>query len=314
MVGFLSFQKSPLLLLLQTICTNKVTRSDADALLVVLQSFSFLCFLGFWESMLKEINDTQIYLQTKGLNIQQCGTKLGALKVFLTENRDELVNNSVAYAKEICEDLGIDMDRRCRKKKLMAGEQSQDAELSYETELRREMYFSLDRVIQEITTRFQQLHVLAEKYAFLTPSNLLGEKYECQLNHNYDDINKEAFLIERKRLQSFISVAVKQDKKETWKDSPLELLQFIVKYSLENSVPNIVILLQIFLTIAVSVATCERSFSKLKLIKNYLRSTMSALRLRNLAILSIEQQLSEEINFDDVISDFADRKARKVRF
>ena len=52
-------------------------------------------------------------------------------------------------------------------------------------------------------------------------------------------------------------------------------------------------MLRIFLTIAVSVATCERSFSKLKLIKNYLRSSMSTLRLRNLAILSIEQQLTD---------------------
>ena len=61
-------------------------------------------------------------------------------------------------------------------------------------------------------------------------------------------------------------------------------------------------MLSIFLTIAVSVATCERSFSKLKLIKNYLRSSMSTLRLRNLATLSIEQQLTDEINFDIVLS------------
>jgi len=72
------------------------------------------------------------------------------------------------------------------------------------------------------------------------------------------------------------------------KESPLERLQFIQKYNLGNSVPNVAIMLRIFLTIAVSVATCERSFSKLKLIKNYLRS-MSSLRLRNLAKLSIEQ-------------------------
>jgi len=52
-------------------------------------------------------------------------------------------------------------------------------------------------------------------------------------------------------------------------------------------------MLQIFPTIAVSVATCERRFSKLKLIKNYLRSSMSTLRLRNLATLSIEQQLTD---------------------
>jgi len=39
---------------------------------------------------------------------------------------------------------------------------------------------------------------------------------------------------------------------------------------------------------------------------------MSILRLRNLAILSIEQQLTVEINFDIVIEEFANKKARKV--
>jgi len=55
-------------------------------------------------------------------------------------------------------------------------------------------------------------------------------------------------------------------------EGPFELLQFIHKYNLGKSVPNILMMLRIFLTIAVSVATCERSFSKLKLFKNYLRS------------------------------------------
>ena len=72
------------------------------------------------------------------------------------------------------------------------------------------------------------------------------------------------------------------------KEGPLELLQFIQKYNLGNSVPKIAIMLRIFLTIAVSVAIRERSFSKLKLIKNYLRSRMSTLRLRYLTTLSIE--------------------------
>jgi len=42
------------------------------------------------------------------------------------------------------------------------------------------------------------------------------------------------------------------------KEGPLEVLQFIQKYNLGNSVPNIVIMLRIFFTIAVSVATCEQ--------------------------------------------------------
>jgi len=86
------------------------------------------------------------------------------------------------------------------------------------------------------------------------------------------------------------------------KEGPLELSQFIQKYNRRSSVPNILIVLRIFLTIAVSVATYDSSFSKLKLIKNYLRSSMSTLQFRNLAILSIKQQLTDDINFDIVLS------------
>ena len=93
-------------------------------------------------------------------------------------------------------------------------------------------------------------------------------------------------------------------------DGPFELLSFIQRYHLlGDSVPNIVILLRIFLTRAIS---CERSFSKLKLIKNYLRSAMSQTRLTDLAVLSIERELADGLNFDSVINNFAERKARKV--
>jgi len=43
-----------------------------------------------------------------------------------------------------------------------------------------------------------------------------------------------------------------------------------------------------------------------------LRSSMITLRLRNLATLSIEQQLTDKINFDIAIEEFANKKARKV--
>jgi len=43
-----------------------------------------------------------------------------------------------------------------------------------------------------------------------------------------------------------------------------------------------------------------------------LRSSMSTLRLINLATLSIEQQLTDEINFDIAIEEFAKKEARKI--
>jgi hypothetical protein len=62
----------------------------------------------------------------------------------------------------------------------------------------------------------------------------------------------------------------------------------------------------------VTVASAERSFSKLKLIKNHLRSTMSYKRLTGLLILSIEAELAQELNLENLVQDFATRKARKV--
>lgn len=94
----------------------------------------------------------------------------------------------------------------------------------------------------------------------------------------------------------------------------LELLQLIHDYRLRESYPNVKIAFRIFLTMPVTIATCERSFSKLKLIKNYLRSTMGQERLSNLAILSIEYEVAKEIEFDDIIDEFAAIKSRKINF
>jgi hypothetical protein len=60
----------------------------------------------------------------------------------------------------------------------------------------------------------------------------------------------------------------------------------------------------------VTVASAKRSFSKLKLLKNYLRSKMSQERLNGLAILCIEKILLDEIDIDTIINDFASKHVR----
>lgn len=91
-----------------------------------------------------------------------------------------------------------------------------------------------------------------------------------------------------------------------------EVLSFIVQYGDESVFPNLRISIQIMITIAISIASCERSFSKLKLILSYLRATMGQERLCDLALLSIEKETTEQTNFDNIINLFASEKARKV--
>ena len=56
----------------------------------------------------------------------------------------------------------------------------------------------------------------------------------------------------------------------------------------------------------------ERSFSKLKYIKNRLRTTMTNERVTHLSLMSIEYDILRDTDFDDLITDFAQRKGRKV--
>ena len=91
----------------------------------------------------------------------------------------------------------------------------------------------------------------------------------------------------------------------------LELLQFVVSYG-DDVFPNLRVAIQIMLTIAVSIASCERSFSKLKLILSYLRASMGQERLSALAILSIERETLEKIDLDMIVDQFASAKARKI--
>ena len=71
---------------------------------------------------------------------------------------------------------------------------------------------------------------------------------------------------------------------------------------------------RILLNVPVTVASAERSFSKLKLLTNYLRSTMSQERPNGLAMCCIEKNTLDSIDLDIAIDYFASKNARKSRF
>ena len=69
-----------------------------------------------------------------------------------------------------------------------------------------------------------------------------------------------------------------------------------------------------YMIVSVTIATTEKSFSLLRLIKNLLRSSMSQERLSGLALLSIENERAKTLDFRKVIQQFASAKARRKNF
>ena len=90
------------------------------------------------------------------------------------------------------------------------------------------------------------------------------------------------------------------------------LYKLIIDKRIKCSFPNVEIALRMYSIIMVTNCSGERSFSKLKYIKNRLRTTMTNERVTHLSLMSIAYDILRETDFDDLITVFAQRKGRKV--
>jgi hypothetical protein len=114
------------------------------------------------------------------------------------------------------------------------------------------------------------------------------------------DIDAKELYMELKFLREFIP-------KETMR--PIEILRFLKEH---GCFPNATIAYRVLLTIPVTIASAERSFSKLKLLKTYLRSTMTEERLNDLAIIALEGEMLEKIDYENIIEDFISKNTKRM--
>ncbi|XP_022179000.1 uncharacterized protein LOC111039711 [Myzus persicae] len=184
-----------------------------------------------------------------------------------------------------------------------------------ENKFRAQCYEALDSILSSLCWRFEKMSQIASDFNFLS-GNLLStmesEKIKLWVNDlalKYDrDLNAAELYSEIENFKYQAPLLMTKFENAT----QLDILKHIHQYSLKYLYPNLEVALRIFLTIPVTTASCERSFSKQKIIKNYLRSTISQNRLTGMTILSIEKDIAKTISFDDVIDQFASIKSREV--
>ena len=68
--------------------------------------------------------------------------------------------------------------------------------------------------------------------------------------------------------------------------------------------PEILQLVKIFYTIPVTSSTAERTFSALRRLKTFLRSTMTQPRLNHAMTLHVHKERTDEIDLDEVANSF----------
>ena len=89
------------------------------------------------------------------------------------------------------------------------------------------------------------------------------------------------------------------------KDRKLKnIVEFYVELLLlKQAFPTVMYLLSIALTISISSTTCERTFSKMKLITTKTRKSMSDSRLSDLCAFAIERDY--DVDFEKVTASFS---------
>lgn len=296
-------------------------KSEARSLVNEISSYEFLVALAIWHDVLFAVNSVSKNLQAEKMHLGVASQLLHGLVKFFDQFRIEGFAAATMVAREMSEALGTEpkfQEVRQRKRRRLFEYEGDDEPVSESAEqtFRVEYFYRIvDCTAQSLTKRFEQMARYDTMFGFLHNVEELKtiEKDKLQKKckdlevilsfEEQRDISGDELFTELKVLRELLPVEV---------ETAAGVLRFMNR--IQNPFPNAFIAYRILLTIPVTVASAERSFSRLKLIKTYLRSNMSQERLTSLATLSIEADTTSKVNFDDLIDDFAGLKARKVKF
>ncbi|VVC37966.1 HAT, C-terminal dimerisation domain [Cinara cedri] len=136
-------------------------------------------------------------------------------------------------------------------------------------------FLVLDTGIQSIIERFDKLSEHNGLFSFLYNISIIEDENEL-LKHwkdlqlsltSNDGLNTDINALElHPELISFKRCSRNE------KSDPSKVLEYICKRKMVELFPNLVTALKILLTLSITAASAERSFSKMKIMKNYLRS------------------------------------------
>ena len=182
-----------------------------------------------------------------------------------------------------------------------------DLHLSSEIFCRQQYFEVLDSAMGELSKRTSQDNFnLAIQMEDLLVASANGdphsipesiqERYRC-------DIDIEKLFTQLQMLPEF----TKRKKIYTVRTITDEVLSTAYPVEMIEEVQK---LIRIYLTIPLTTATAERSFSALKLLKTYLRSSMSAERLNNSFLCFVYKERTDQIDVRRIAMDFVNFSER----
>ena len=170
---------------------------------------------------------------------------------------------------------------------------------------RQQYYEALDLITNCVRSRFEQPGYNTYKnLQELLFKAIKGEDFQPELQFvsqfYQDDINSANLQVQ---LQILVQDYPKHDLEYT---TIFDIRNYMRRLSAAKKqlMAEVCTVLKLVLVMPASNATSERSFSALRRVKTYLRSTMGQERLNNLMLLHIHKELTDELDLKDVATEF----------
>lgn len=244
-------------------------------------------------------------LQSSNLDLITAVSLVNSLKLSLESLRNDEDSFSNIYNEtlEMCKDNNIsipDVKKRRVSSKIDCNE-TQYIISTKKDEMRINVYFAtLDVMISSISVRFKQ--------ETLNLIKSVGSMLKLETNNEDTKIIASAFNLDFHELESEIILLKRMENtpKGSNQKACEEWIQWLTNYNSDRAAifNNFFKSIKSFVVIPVTSCSCERSFSKLSIVKSKLRSTMGQDRLDGLLTMFIEQDMAYNIDVDEVIEYF----------
>ena len=301
-------------------CGHDEYASKASGMVSKMENFDTFFSLKLAYLIFSAAEQLAINLQAKDTTVQEAvgGGQLLASHYKSLRNEDKFnyfYDQVVADSHELTSEPSLPRKRKVPRK---INDGASPHEYRSPRERHRHLYFEVTELTAgEVERRFVQpdiqlisaIESTILEFSNNTPTTSLPASLQTYLNEEFDleKLKLQLSMIPDvlrtatsgvKEVTNVRTVAMAMSKSEIYKG----MLQEVDK------------LLKLYFTFPVTTATAERSFSSLRYIKTYLRSTMTSSRLNNLFLLYIHKERTDSLDLHKIGNDFVNVNNRRQNY
>ncbi|KAM6586353.1 hypothetical protein CsatA_008958 [Cannabis sativa] len=300
--------------------TTFAQRGDADAAYESLTSFEFVFILHLMKKILEISNILCQALQLQSQDILNAMHLVSSTKTLIQKLREDGWDELVDEVKSFCEPVNIPVpDFNAHYTTKRGRSRGQQDAITVEHYYRVDLFNAvIDFQLQELNNKFNDNTVeLLILSSALDPREIHTSfriNDICKLVQKFypKDFTEYEMVQLRTQFEHFAHVRELPD--FTVLATISDLCQWLVKTRKAEIFPIVYKVITLILTLPVSTATTERSFSAMNIVKTTLRNKMEDEFLSDCLLVYIEREIAKKFSIDSLIDDFRDMQERRSVF